>query len=132
MEHRGVTMRTASAVSVDGAMTSAYSDVDWRARLEAVRDRAGDLPGLACLATLLDHPGEPVSALALEMEFRQPDTACAQAAAGLHDARERARVYIACELTTAIAAVGELDPALAQHLRASITTGQFCRYDPCA
>lgn len=130
MVHRGVTMRTASAVSVDGAMTSSYSDVDWRARLEAVRDRAGDLPGLACLGMLLDHPGEPVSALALEMEFRQPDTACARAAAGLHDARERACVYVACELTTAITLVTEHDPALGEHLRASITAGQFCRYDP--
>lgn len=71
-----------------------------------------------------------MSALALELEFRQPDTACAQAAAGLHDARERARVYVACELTTAITAVREHDLVLGEHLRASITTGQFCRYDP--
>ena len=46
------------------------------------------------------------------------------------DASERARTAVHKAVKRAIDAIGEIQPALADHLRDSIVTGRVCRYQP--
>lgn len=43
---------------------------------------------------------------------------------------ERARINVRQRVQDAIARIGEHSPALGKHLRQTIRTGSFCRYDP--
>jgi hypothetical protein len=47
-----------------------------------------------------------------------------------HSTTEKARVNVRQRLQAAITRIAEHSPALAKHLRKSLRTGSFCRYDP--
>ena len=46
------------------------------------------------------------------------------------DPVERARKAVTMRVGTAMKAIAEVHPALARHLRASVSTGRFCAYQP--
>jgi hypothetical protein len=46
------------------------------------------------------------------------------------DAGERARKAVTMRVGTALRAIAEVHPSLARHLRASVSTGRFCSYQP--
>jgi hypothetical protein len=75
-----------------------------------------------------------MAVLAEEREFLATELAGALGLGGRSrttgDPAERARKAVTMRVGTALKAIGEVHPALARHLRASVSTGRFCSYEP--
>src|SRR5207244_2600415 len=73
-------------------------------------------------------------ALAAERDFLAAELAGALGLGGrtrrTGDPFERARKAVTMRVGTALKAIAEVHPALARHLRASLSTGRFCSYTP--
>ena len=74
------------------------------------------------------------SKLVAERDFLAAELAAAVGLGGrarvAGDPAERARKAVTMRVGTALKAIAEVHPALARHLRASISTGRFCAYRP--
>ena len=121
---QGRTPREATCSAVESA-----DGTGWVLLYDGVSCRCADRPGLRHLATLLSQPDKPVSALLLEQSCIASERGpCTRV--GLHDARERARACVSDDLAMVIDDLGASHPRLAEHLRATVTTGTFCIYAP--
>jgi tetratricopeptide (TPR) repeat protein len=83
-----------------------------------------------------EHHNDPgsVQRTRAEMEMLSEQLAAALGLGGrdrpLGAAAERARTAVTKRIKEAIGKIGTVHPALAEHLKASITTGYFCAYTP--
>ena len=106
--------------------------LDKRARAD-YRRRLADLEEELAEADANADVGRP-SALAAERDFLAGELASALGLGGrprvTGDPAERARKAVTMRVGTALKAIAEVHPALARHLRASISTGRFCSYRP--
>jgi len=106
--------------------------LDSRAR-EEYRRRLADLEEE--LAEAEDNAdGGRVEVLSEERDFLVAELAGALGLGGrprtTGDPVERARKAVTMRVGTALKGVAEVHPALARHLRASVSTGRFCSYQP--
>jgi hypothetical protein len=106
--------------------------LDSRAR-DAYRRRLADLEEEVAEAEANADAGR-MAVLSEEREFLAAELAGALGLGGrartTGDSAERARKAVTMRVGTAVKAIGEVHPALARHLRASVSTGRFCSYQP--
>jgi tetratricopeptide (TPR) repeat protein len=123
-------------IEVAGAPTAAQADtgpqLDRRARDE-YRRRLTDLEEELAEAEANADAGRS-AVLSEEREFLMAELAGAVGLGGrartTGDPVERARKAVTMRVGTAMKAIAEVHPALARHLRASVSTGRFCSYQP--
>lgn len=106
--------------------------LDRRAR-EAYRQRLEDLEEDVAEAEQRQDAGR-AAGLRAERDFLAAELGAALGLGGRDrlagDRVERARKAVAMRIATALRAIAEAHPALAHHLRVSVTTGRFCAYRP--
>jgi hypothetical protein len=106
--------------------------LDARAR-EEYRRRLTDLEEDVAEAERNADAGR-LAVLSEEREFLVAELAGAVGLGGrartTGDPAERARKAVTMRVGTALKAIAEVHPALARHLRASVSTGRFCSYQP--
>jgi len=106
--------------------------LDSRARDE-YRRRLVDLEEELAEAEANNDAGR-IAVLSEEREFLAAELAGALGLGGrartTGDPVERARKAVTMRVGTALKAIAEVHPALARHLRASVSTGRFCSYQP--
>jgi hypothetical protein len=104
-----------------------------RQALADYRSRAQELTRL-----LSDADLDPTTARRLRREFAAIAVALRTATSRQGRVRdfptdhERARTAVRKALVRAVESIAAADPVLGEHLRASLTTGAACRYDPAA
>jgi hypothetical protein len=91
----------------------------WRIEFGGVVRHVPSAKGLEYLSRLLCHPGERISALDLE----------GRAESGPR-AKERARVNVTRAILSTLHRLTEVNPSLADHLKATVRTGGSCCYRP--
>jgi hypothetical protein len=103
-----------------------YWTVEYAGEVCRLRDGAG----LRYLACLLGRPGEKVLATELTARYGRDDASSAAVAPSSAAEGERARVRVTRAIRAALTRLGEHNPALLEHLKASIRTGAHCSYVP--
>jgi hypothetical protein len=107
-------------------------ELDSRARAE-YRRRLADLEEDLAEAESHADTGR-TAALTAERDFLAAELAGAVGLGGrprmTGDPAERARKAVTMRVGTALKAIAEVHPGLARHLRASVSTGRFCSYQP--
>jgi hypothetical protein len=115
-----------------GASADTGAQLDSRARGE-YRRRLADLEEELAEAEANNDAGR-MAVLSDEREFLAAALAGALGLGGRArtsgDPGERARKAVTMRVGTALKAIAEVHPALARHLRASVSTGRFCSYWP--
>src|SRR6185369_17006118 len=91
-----------------------------------------DCKGLRYVAFLLRHPGRKVHALTLLVAARigEQSTPTGSDSGGRGALAERARLSVTRSIRRALARIAAVQPALGQHLGATIRTGIRCGYEP--
>jgi hypothetical protein len=117
-------------VEIDGVDAAPLLDARARA---AYRDRVAELRADLELAEAENDTGRS-AAIRGEIE-RIGDALARTLGLGGRDRRmasaaERARINITRSIHAVLDKLAATEPRLARHLRASVTTGRFCRYDP--
>ncbi len=136
----GRQVRAADLVAASGSGGAARADLllgadevlDERARRE-LRQRLADLEEEIDEAERWADPDRAARAR-LERDTLVDELAAATGLGGrarrLGDQSERARKAVTARIRDVIARIERVHPALAAHLRASVTTGTFCTYSP--
>lgn len=118
----------------------------WTIAFEGQLVRLRDARGLRYLATLLQHPGEPMPAEVLVAFAGSPGRASLHEAPRAqrlappgpepHDGdrirleAERARVTVTKGIKHALVRLADVHPTLAQHLAVTVKRGYVCTYTP--
>jgi hypothetical protein len=124
---RGSAERRVEIDGVDGAPL-----LDARARV-AYRERVAELRADLEIAET-DNDTVRSAAIRSEIERIGDELARALGLGGrdrrMASAAERARVNVTRSIHAVLDKIAVTEPRLARHLKASVTTGRFCRYDP--
>lgn len=135
LRHPGRTVPVLDLVGAGGpvvAESGLGETVDRRA-LQAYRDRLADLEEEIAEAEGWSDP-DRLSAAREERDALLEEVGRATGIGGrartTGSSQERARVAVRKAIATAIARIGEVDPALGLHLRNSVQTGLLCSYEP--
>jgi tetratricopeptide (TPR) repeat protein len=115
-----------------GAQADTGPQLDRRAR-DQYRQRLADLSEELAEAEANADAGR-TAVLSEEREFLIAELTAAVGLGGrartTGDPAERARKAVTMRVGTAMKAIAEVHPSLARHLRASVSTGRFCSYEP--
>ena len=98
----------------------------WTIVYERQTVRLRDSKGMRYLAALLRRPGEPISAVELHVAARRDPSR----RPAITPSAEQARLAVTKGIKSVLERIANANPALADHLTATVRRGYVCRYLP--